>query len=414
MSASLRILWLKTGPLHPLDTGGKIRTYHMLRELKHGNRITFLALWPGHASQASRSAASEYSHEQIWIPWAETPKDSPQFHLDLVKNLFSSRLPYVIEKYESALMASAIAELDLLRKHDLIVCDFLTPSVNLFQDDRRVCTPTLLFQHNVESRIWQRTFANARVLKRAYFWSQWRRMLEYEKTVCRRFGGVAGVSEEDCRVMAQEFGLRNVLGAVPTGVDLAYFCPPATQRKSHSLVFVGSMDWRPNIDGACYFVEEIFPAIKRKFPRALLSIVGRNPVPQVKELEARIAGVQVTGTVNDVRPHLAAAEVMVVPLRIGGGTRIKIYEAMATAIPVVSTTIGAEGLPVTSGGNILLGDSPGEFARCVCDLFDSQTQRLHIGGNGLALVQRLGSWASANRIFEQYCLSVCNQTKDAT
>ena len=412
MTAGLRILWLKTGPLHPLDTGGKIRTYHMLRELKRAHRITFLALRPQNIAPNTGTAAAEYSQEQIWVPWVETPKHTPRFYFALARNLVASGLPYVLDNYQSARMAAVIAEHDHGRKHDLIVCDFLTPSVNLFRGGRCARTPTLLFQHNVESLIWQRTAENARGLPRAYFRGQWRRMLNFERSISARFHGVIGVSEEDCRIFRDEYGLGNVLGAVPAGVDLSYFSPPPTPRKPHSLLFLGSMDWRPNIDGACYFVSEVLPLIQRRFPAVTITIVGRNPAPPVRWLTACGPGIHVTGTVEDVRPYLARAVVMVVPLRIGGGTRIKIYEAMATGIPIVSTTIGAEGLPVTHRQNILLADSPGEFADCVCELLDKPDLRAAISGNGLAWVRRSGSWSAASQRFEQYCWKVYNEAKE--
>jgi len=192
--------------------------------------------------------------------------------------------------------------------------------------------------------------------------------------------------------------VHNVLGSVPTGVDFSFFCPSTAPRKPHSLVFLGSMDWMPNIDACCHFVENIFPAIKKTFPNATLTILGRNPTQRIKDLQKIETGIFITGTVTDIRPHLAEAEVMIVPLRIGGGTRIKIYEGMATGIPIVSSTIGAEGLPVTDGENIFLADSPEDFARAIFKLFEKAALRQKMGANGRALVQRHFSWESLRAI----------------
>ena len=399
----MEILWLKTGPLHPLDTGGKIRTFNMLRALKRQHKVTYLSLCPPDISEDVRKAATEYCHRAAWIPWREARKGSPTFFSQLASNQLASKLPFVIRKYRSAKMAMAIHELDKLGTLDLIICDFLTPSVNLIWPGRALKTPTLLFQHNVESLIWKRMHDNATGLKRAYLRGQWQRMRKFEFESSARFDGVVAVSEEDAAIMRKDYALRNILGAVPTGVDCEFFAESKWPRQEHSLVFLGSMDWMPNIDAVEFFTGEIWPAVKKKFPHATFTIVGRNPPAKVKELEKRIPGVRVTGTVDDVRPFLAAAAAMIVPLRVGGGTRIKIFEGMATGIPVISTRIGAEGLPVTHGENILLADTPAEFAAQIAAVFEKPAAAAGIGASGRTLVREKFGWESVNRIFEGYC-----------
>ena len=406
MAESLRILWLKTGPLHPLDTGGKLRTYHMLRELARHHAVTFLALKPPDASNAILSAASEYSASQVWITWREKPKGSVGFYLELAGNLFSP-LPYVISKYRCKEMSHAIAELGRREKHDLIVCDFLTPSVNLFAPDVTVALPTLLFQHNVEAVIWERHVqAAGSGLKRAYFKLQWRRLRDYERCVSARFDGVVAVSPEDARRMRQDYGLGNVLGAVPTGVDVDYFGSFKPRPEQGRLVFVGSMDWMPNIDGVCWFAEEIFPRIQAARPETKLAIVGRRPTGRVHELARKNPAITVTGTVDDVRPYLSQAEAIVVPLRVGGGTRVKIYEAMAAGVPVVSTTIGAEGLEVAHGENILLADEPEDFARQTLRLLGEPALRQSLSQNALRLVRERFGWPAVTAVFAGYCQQI--------
>ena len=399
----MKILWLKTGPLHPLDTGGKIRTYNMLRALKRAHDVTYMSLCPPEVSEDVRKSAAEYCHRAAWIPWQETRKGSVRFGVELLRNFLGSRLPYVIQKYRSAPMAAAIHDADAKGAADLIVCDFLTPAVNLIWPGRRLKTPSLLFQHNVESLIWQRLHDTADGLKRFYLRGQWRRMARFEREACARFDGVVGVSDEDCGLMRKELGAENVLGSVPTGVDCEYFGASQWPRQDHSVVFLGSMDWMPNIDAVEFFTSEIWPAVKKQFPHATFMVVGRNPPAKLKELEKRIPGVRVTGTVDDVRPFLGASAVMVVPLRVGGGTRIKIFEGMATGIPVVSTRIGAEGLPVAHGENILLADTPADFAARITELFQQPARALKIGAAGRALVLTRFSWESVNKIFEAHC-----------
>lgn len=405
-SAPLRILWLKSGPLHPLDTGGKIRTFNTLRELNRRHRVQFMALWQEGLDLGLRNKAAAYSTAQHWTPWRETPKRFPQLHADLLRNLICTRLPYVLDKYRSAAMRAAIEEAAQPDRCDLLICDFLTPSVNL-PPRGTLRVPSILFQHNVESLIWKRTAQNARGLaSRLYFRDQWRRIRDYEARACAQFDGVVTVSEDDARIHREEFSLKNVLGAVPTGVDTDHFQAVAGHRAPRSLVFLGSMDWMPNIDAVQWFADAILPLIEREFPDATLTIVGRNPTPPVRALAERHPRIRVTGTVDDVRPFLAGAEAMIVPLRVGGGTRIKIFEAMATGIPVVSTRIGAEGLPLCHDRDILLADTPEEFAQCVGRLFGSAELGCRIGHAGLSLVREKFGWAASTDIFESYCKQV--------
>jgi len=403
MADPLRILWLKTGPLHPLDTGGKIRTYNMLKELKRNNTVTYLSLWPDGAPEAAREQAAEYSQRQTWIPWRETPKGSPAFFMELAGNLFLSRLPYAIQKYRSHPWAQAMRRAEESGEHDLIVCDFLTPAVNLYPGHHQPRLPVLLFQHNVEGLIWKRAWENARGLSRPYFRLQWKRMERFEKEACARADQVCAVSEEDARLLRDELGLTNVCGAVPTGVDIEFFSESSAPRKPKSLVFLGSMDWMPNIDGIGWFHDEIWPLVKAKHPDATLTIVGRRPAPRVRELAEQDSAITVTGTVPDVRPYLAEASLMIVPLRVGGGTRIKIFEGMATGIPCLSTRIGAEGLPVTHGENHLLADEPEAFAAEIDRAFSDPEAAARIGKAGRQLVESRFSWAKINEVFEDYC-----------
>ena len=177
------------------------------------------------------------------------------------------------------------------------------------------------------------------------------------------------VSDADRRHVRRLYGdgVPRPVHVVPTGVDTSYFAPEASPADSRNLVFTGSMDWLPNEDAMVFFCREVLPLIRADEPGVTLSIVGRAPTPTVEKL-ADGHGITVTGRVDDVRPYMRDAAVYIVPLRIGGGTRLKIFEAMAMGKAVVSTTVGAEGLPVTSGEHLLLADEPRTFARAVVRL----------------------------------------------
>ena len=300
LNSSLRILWVKTGLLHPLDSGGKLRTYNMLKEIKKRHHITFLALASSQINSGWKEKASEYCHEVIAIPWKETSKFTWAFYLDLARNLAFSRLPYSIEKYWSSVMREEIRKLDD-KGFDLFACDFLTPAVNI---NGRLNTATLLFQHNVESQIWKRHYeAKNGLLSRSYFWVQWKRMMAFEKNTCARFDAVVTVSPHDSEMLRSEFHLGNILGDVPTGVDIDYFYPPEKSlKKGNHLVFTGSMDWLPNEDAVLYFTKEIYPIIKAAIPDVTLTIAGRNPSRKISELHSSDSSIHITGTVDDIRP----------------------------------------------------------------------------------------------------------------
>jgi glycosyltransferase involved in cell wall biosynthesis len=208
------------------------------------------------------------------------------------------------------------------------------------------------------------------------------------------------VSAVDAGLMRTMFGAERV-SQIPTGVDLEYFAPPASFERVADLIFVGSMDWLPNVDGVGYFVREVLPLIRRRRPGCTLAIVGRTPPPQVAALGRNDAGVRVTGTVPDVRPYLWGSAVSVVPLRIGGGTRLKIYEAMAAGVPVVSTTVGAEGLEIHPPEDIRIADSPADFAERCLELLEGDDESRRIASRARELMAGRFSWEQVARRFAE-------------
>ncbi|MCB1207123.1 MAG: glycosyltransferase, partial [Verrucomicrobiae bacterium] len=390
--------WVKSGPLYPLNTGGRKRTHAMLVELSRHHQVTYLANLPEGQNLAPEESDAPYAGEKLWIASREPREGSLAWILDLVRNLLFSTLPFVLDRYRNRELSETLLELDESGRFDLIVCDFLTPAVN-FEFDR-IRTPVVLFQHNVEARIWERLAAEkSNPLVRLLFRDQARRMREAEISLSAKFHGVIAVSPEDAADFRDDYGLDNVLGDVPTGVDTDFFRPPTPRRPEPGLIgFLGSMDWMPNIECVHHFVRDILPAIVDRVPGARLLVIGRDPAPSLQRLATENERALLTGTVDDVRPHLDRCEVLVVPLRSGGGTRIKIFEAMAQGVPVVSTTIGAEGLPVPDGEAILIADEPEAFANSVVELLQSpeRAERLATLARGM-LVQN-HSWAIvANR-----------------
>jgi glycosyltransferase involved in cell wall biosynthesis len=226
-------------------------------------------------------------------------------------------------------------------------------------------------------------------------------MFEYERQACRRAGYIAAVSEQDAETMRKLFGVTRV-SAIPTGVDIEFLAPPdPPPAKTTDLVFVGSMDWLPNIDGVEWFASEVLPLIHYVRPECTVAIVGRTPPRSVVALGERDARIQVTGTVPDIRPYLWSSSVSIVPLRIGGGTRLKIYESMAARSPVISTTVGAEGLDVHPPEDIWIADSAGDFAEACLELLADKDLRERQAAAAWEMAASRLSWERVARCFEQ-------------
>jgi glycosyltransferase involved in cell wall biosynthesis len=238
-------------------------------------------------------------------------------------------------------------------------------------------------------------------VRKALFALEWRKLRSREANACRRADLTIAVSEED-RKRLTGLAPGAATAAIPTGVDTQYFHPNGRPTIPVRLVFSGSMDWQPNEDAVIYFGEAILPRIRARAPDVSFTVVGRNPSQRLRDVAAR-TGIAVTGTVDDVRPFLDEAAVYVVPLRAGSGTRLKIFEALAMAKPVVSTTVGAEGLSITPGRDIVLADDPEEFAGAVLALLDDPERRRALGEAGRTLVRERYSWEQVAREFEQCC-----------
>jgi glycosyltransferase involved in cell wall biosynthesis len=356
----LRILWVKADKILPVHSGGNIRSYHILRQLASRHELIFFSYYGGEPD-------AEYEEELArQFPGAVclcTGKRSPTWlgrGLDYLVRL-PVRAPYAVSRFESAAVQSRLKTWFQEGRFEVVVCDFLDAAVNF---PNRFVIPTALFQHNVESEIWRRhSLTESNPARRLLYRVEFEKMLSYEQSMVRKFHHVIAVSEHDRQLMGAWTDVSRIT-VVPTGVACQQYRPNPSSRVAAPLVlFVGAMDWEPNIDAVEYFCREMWPSIRAKVPAARFRIVGRNPVRRVQKLAS--SSVEFTGSVFSVVDHLREAAVVVVPLRVGSGTRLKIYEAMAAGKAVVSTSVGAEGLDVHHDHDIVLADDPEAFARAV-------------------------------------------------
>ncbi len=384
----LKVLLALGRPLFPANTGGQIRSLNIFSRLAGRMEIHCLSLAQRHrdAEHVAQMAGLFASYTPVY--WQETPKFSPRFYAEFLASRFGA-MPYFLAKYCHPELVQAARGLLARLRADLLLCDFLHLAAAL----KDVRAPRrAVFQHNVEYVIRKRHWEmETHPLKKWLLRAEWEKARAVEAEICRTFDHVITVSEADRQQIAREFSVTHV-SDLPTGVDTEYFCPSGALQRPGNLVFVGSMDWHPNEDGMAWFLSQVYPLIRRHSPQASLTIVGRSPSQRLRALAAADATVEIAGTVDDVRPYLARAETVIVPLRIGGGTRIKIYEAMAMDRPVVSTTLGAEGLPLDAGREIALADSAQDFAGSVSALLADPARRSALARAGFDRVTRDFNW----------------------
>lgn len=395
----MKILWIKSDFLHPTRRGGQIRTLETVRRLHQRHEVHYVA-FANPAEPEGVARAGEYSSFCYPVPHHAPPRGSLAFVMQVAGSALSP-LPLSISRWVTPAMREQLRQLRARHRFDSVVCDFLTPSPNLDS-----LAGYVLFQHNVETMIWRRMAEHAPdPLRRSYFRLQAERMFRLEKKACLEAAHVIAVSDTDASMMRDIFGVKDI-SSVPTGVDLDQFRRPENTAPESDLVFVGSMDWMPNVDGVQYFVRDILPLIRRERPECTLTIVGRMPPPEIVALARADSRIRVTGTVPDVRPDLWGARASIVPLRSGGGTRLKIYESMAGGVPVVSTTVGAEGLDVTHPDNILLADSAEAFADSCLQLLNDESARARMSAAALHLVTSRFSWDRIAQDFEDILIRV--------
>ena len=396
----MKILWVNQYFLHPTERGGQIRSMGILKPLHRRHEVHYAALADPLSSEGLEMAHT-FSSRAYAIPHPVVSRRSPAFALQLGRHLLFSDLPLSVDRYASSALRAAVSDLVAREHFDAIVCDFAASAVNMPNLNGAV-----VFQHNVETTIFERHAEHAATPVHRWFYElQVRRMRAYEQQVCRECAHVIAVSPIDAQRMRDMFGITNV-SDVATGVDVEYYRNPGGHEHDTDFVFVASMDWLPNVDGILWFAEEILPLLRRAKPDCSVAIVGRWPDPRLLALAEADPRITVTGTVADVRPYLWRARVSILPLRIGGGTRMKVYEAMAAEVPMVSTQVGMEGLACVPGRDILVADAPQEFARHCMTLLENPDLGRSIAASALHLVQEECSWDAVSKQFEDVLVNV--------
>lgn len=385
----MNILFLAPRMPLPADTGGKIRTLNILKQLALEFKVHLVCF---------SFEVNDKDHipelQKIGVSVTLVPMTETTFFQKIYWLLFHG-LPISMVKYHTRSMEQAISDLIRTKTFDAVHVDHLHMAhyLKCFNG-----VPCMLDEHNVEYKILQRCAQVEKSwLKRFAYQEQSRKMNRFEAHMAEQFSCVFCCSTDD-RILLNKItnGLVPIY-VVPNGVDTEFFQPSSNVPLENALVFTGSMDWLPNDDAITYFCQEILPLIWRRDPKIKMYVVGKSPSSAVKELAAKDQRVVVTGRVDDVRPFIAQSKVFVVPLRVGGGTRLKILEAMAMGKAVVSTSIGAEGIMYTPEENILLADTPEDFAQKTVETINAPRNVQALGQFGRELVLEQYDWNVVGR-----------------
>ncbi|MBI1915856.1 MAG: glycosyltransferase [Planctomycetes bacterium] len=375
---------------YPLTSGKRIRTANLVLRLARRHRITYLCHRNADEEEARQAATffADHGVEPIMVERPVPRKSGLGFYLRLAANLFSP-LPYSVTSHTSRALKEAAREYAANHSVDLWQCEW-TPYAETLRDLEGA--PRVIMAHNIESQIWQRYGETEEdPLKRWYIKRQWRKFQRFERRAFAAATRVVTVSTPDADLARSQFEARHV-SVVDNGVDTSYFRPDGTEREPGRILFLGSLDWRPNLDAVRLLLDHIFPAVLAAEPLARLSLVGRNPPEWLARRAAEVPNVELAGNVADVRPYLCRSGVMVVPLRVGGGSRLKILESLASGLPVVSTTVGAEGLCLEDGQHLTIADGVEEMARALLATIDSPGPARAQAGRGREVVLSRYDW----------------------
>lgn len=373
----------------PATSGKRIRTLNFMLQLATRHQIIYVAR-PGAArSDLPEAAAWLKSHniEPVLVDHPVPPKKGVGFYFRLLGNL-ASAYPYSVTSHYCPQLGSELARIAKERPPDLWQLESSAHWDLLASIAKQ---PRIMIAHNVDTLIWKRYREHARnPLARMYIAQQERKYESFERHVFTQADCVVAVSPDDARLVREWFGQQRV-EVVENGMDGDYFAAVQGERDPLQILFLGALDWRPNLDGVNVLLDHIFPAVLQQEPRARLSIVGRHPPAALVQRVRGMAGVELHADVPDVRPYLAKSGVMAVPLRIGGGSRLKILEALASRLPVVSTRVGAEGLELKPGEHYVQAEEDSMASALVNAIRQPQVMREQ-AEKGCELVRRTYDW----------------------
>ncbi len=392
-----QILMLTQVLPYPPDSGPKVKTLNVIKYLAQKHAITLVSFVRGDQS-ADVEALKQYCREVHTVPME---RGKLQDLRALISSLLSG-VPWLIARDRRQEMVQLVQRLARQTQFDVVDADQL----NMAQYAELVPNARKVFDaHNALWLLYKRLAEKLGLgLEKILYERDWRLLRDYEGRIAREFSAVVAVSEEDREALEEVAGTLPGLAVVPISVDTDDVVPVKREPAANHLLHIGTMFWAPNVDGILWFGREIYPLIKQQRPQVSFDVVGARPPAEVKALAEQDASIQVTGYVSDPAEYYRQAALMVVPLRAGGGMRVKILNALAQGMPIVSTTLGCEGIAVEHGRHLLIADGPQEFAAAVIKLLDDQVFATELGKNGRKLIEATYDYRTAcrslDRVFE--------------
>ena len=385
----MRILFLTPRLPYPPDRGGEVIIFNVLRQLSTRHEIALVTFYDRPEERSYRLELERYCRR------VEMVRRRSRFDPIVLLRALAGR-SYSISRHLSGELRTTLSRVVNEWRPDVVQVETFVMG-SYFDVLRRI--PTVLHMHDVAWVMWDRMAAIVPFYLRPLVATEARRIRRDEVAAARRSTVCVNVSETDRRRLtdAAEKPLRSIV--IVPGVDTEELTPASRTGSGTSLVFVGSMSYIPNVDAAEFFVRDVLPLIAAEIPDVTFTIVGARPSPSVQRL-AVDPRVRVTGRVDDVRPYYHSAAAAIVPMRIAGGVRMKILEAMALGCPVLSTTIGAEGLALTDGHDLLIADTPHAIAAAVIRLLRDRTLRERLAAGARETALRCFSWTAVGQQLE--------------
>jgi glycosyltransferase involved in cell wall biosynthesis len=402
-----RVLFLSQLVPYPPDAGAKVRSYFVLRYLAQRFAITLLAFSRPDDSPEAINHLRQFCEQVITVPIHRTKGRDLRM---LIASLLSGE-SFIIRRDTVPEMNAQIDRLFASNSFDYVHADQLWMAqygLRARQVARDRKPYLVLDEHNACFQIYQRLAENETNLLKRWLWArEWPALQRFEVQACASFDRVVTVTEEDREILQRLAGGSGEPGQVagpgrdfetiPICVDVGSIRPVTPKNGSLDILHLGTMFWMPNVEGVLWFARQVWPVVRRRFPQATFTVVGKNPPASIRELttlpvQGPGSGIAVTGYVADPQPYLENAAVFVVPLFSAGGMRVKIVDAWRWGLPIVSTTIGAEGICYRDGENILIADSSEDFAKAVIRLLSEADLAQRLRQNGRHWVEEHYDW----------------------
>lgn len=382
----MRILYLTQVFPFPPDAGPKIRIYYMLRYLGMKHQVTLVSFIRDAAERDQIARMKPFLEDVFTIP-LERSRANDIWHL--TRSLMTNQ-PFLIARDENRAMTQRLRQAMSTRNFQAVHADQL--SMAQYAANLSGIKKTL-DEHNAVWTIVQRMWQNERrgPLKRLQE-LEWRKMRRYENAIVRRFDNILTVTEEDKTTLQDDSDSPLPISVIPICIDVDERSPVARDAKARDILFIGGMFYPPNVDGVLWFAREVFPIIRLEYPDTNFVIVGARPDAKIVKAARDDPHIRVTGYASDTEPYIRDSAAFVVPLRAGGGMRVKILDAWARGLPIVSTNLGCEGMQVRDGENILVADTPAAFAHAVVRILRDRAFGDYLAECGRRWVKKNYDW----------------------